>query len=210
MRMWRAAWLYVPGLHEQADLDGSHAAVEVTLDHVVSGLGGPGEVVDVFAAEGQGLGAVFVNGFGKLHPAGAHDFVLRQGELYIEGAEVGKEFCVGMELMTVPRPLPPDADLGEPLRSHHEIVAVAGAGEDLPKLVVERDPELHRFVRRHRARQLDLEHGAVIGIAIVGSDKLDLRGQIAHADHFQRLHLGGSLVLVFPLERQGGRDEPLS
>src|SRR5207302_1346680 len=49
--------------------------------------------------------------------------------------------------------------------------------------------------------ELDLEDSAIIRVAIIGRDKLDLRAQIADADHFQGVDFARRPVLFLPLER---------
>src|SRR5271169_7035233 len=113
------------------------------FDDGEAGAGGPGKIVDVFGAVGERLCAVGIICAGNQITAGADDFILRDGDFYVEGAEVREKFCGGVELMAVPGVLPPDADFGEPLADHIKIVGVAGALDDFGEDVVEDDVKLH-------------------------------------------------------------------
>ncbi len=128
---------------EQPDFHWSDTAVELVLDDFEVGIGGPGEIVHVFGMEGDGLGTVAVVGIARLHTGCADDVILRQRDLHIISAEVGKELGHGMELMTIPLPMPPYSDLGEPLPGEQKSAFVSGAGDHFRKGRLELDFELH-------------------------------------------------------------------
>ena len=169
------------GIAEQADFHRPDAAVELVVDDLEVGIGGPGEVVDILGVEGDGLGAVAVVALTGLYASRADDVVLRQRDLHVIGAEVGEELGHGVELVAVPCSMPPDADFGKPLSGEQEGALVAGAGDDLGELGAELDSELHILAGRYRTRQLHLEDRLVVGIAVVGRDELHLVRQVAHA-----------------------------
>ena len=80
--------------------------------------------------------------------------------------------------MAVPRALrfagllPKDADLGKPLATHDEVALPSIASDRDRKLVVKDDVEGDGLVGGHRARELDLHHGVIVHVAIVGRDEL--------------------------------------
>src|SRR4051794_15808000 len=97
--------------------------------------------MDIFTAEAQGPGAIGVRLFGGLNAACAHDIALGKGEVDVVGAEVGKEFRIGVVLMAIPLSVPKNADLGEPLGAHDEVAFVSTSGNGERKLVVKRELE---------------------------------------------------------------------
>ena len=88
-----------------------------------------------------------VLGGALLDAGGAHDVVGGNGQGDIVHTIVGVEFGVGVKLVAVPCALRGiavaglfvDADFGEPLAHHEEVVAIAGAGEDFGQLGKEVD-----------------------------------------------------------------------
>src|SRR6202034_2654003 len=108
--------------------------------HKVGG-GSPGKVVNIFAAKAEGGGAIGVGLLACLDAAGAHDVTLGKREVNVVGTKIGKEFCVGVVLMAIPRAMPQHAHLGEPLRSHDEIPLVSVSGNRQRKFVVKGDVE---------------------------------------------------------------------
>ena len=141
------------------------------VDDLKVGRGGPGKVVYIFAAEAQRPGAIGVGLFGSLDAAGAHNITLGKGEVDVVGAEVGKEFCIGVVLMAVPRAVPKNAHLGEPLGAHDEVALVSISGNGEGELVVKRELKAHHLMRPQRFGKGDFHDCAVVLIAIIGSDK---------------------------------------
>jgi hypothetical protein len=154
--------------------------------------------VDVFGMEGDGFGAVGIVRARNEIAARADDFVLRQREFHIEGAEIGEEFGVGVELVAIPGVLPPHADFWKPLADHDEVAFVAGAMEDFGKLIVKGNVKLHGSARSYGLGQRDLENGAVVGIVVVGMDEFHLAGQIARAFDFELANLDAAFVFFVP------------
>ena len=126
----------VRGLHQEAQLDRPHLRLIHALPDFVARAHGPGEVVDVVAVIGQGLGVVRIADFSlDQHAAGADDFILRHRELHVVDAEVGEELGGGVILVAIPGSVPPDAYFRKPLAAKHEIALPSGARLRLGKLV---------------------------------------------------------------------------
>ncbi len=85
-----------------------------------------------------------------LHSAGAHVPFRRKRQLHVEGAKVRKELGLRMELVAVPRAVPPHSHLWKPLSRHQEVALVAGARHHLRELRHKVNPELHAPIRRQR------------------------------------------------------------
>ena len=107
-----------------------------------------------------------------LHGAGgAENESLGHGEPHVVHAVIGEELAEGMELMRVPGPLPPDADLGEPLRDEMVVVDPPRT----PDVAVRHlrrplDLEPRGGVGRDGRGGLDLRHRPVVGVRIIGLD----------------------------------------
>src|SRR5580698_5452695 len=116
---------------------GALAAGPGVFDDGEAGTSGPGKIVDVLGMIGKRFCSVGIIHAGYQVAAGADDFILRNGDFYVEGAEVREKFAVGVELMAVPCVSPPDPHFGEPLTDHVEVMGVAGALDNSGKHVVE-------------------------------------------------------------------------
>ncbi len=134
-----------------------------------------------------------------MHSAGADDFILRDRQLHVIDAEVGEELGRIVILVAIPGSMPPHAYFGKPLAAEHEITLPSGTGLGLGKLGLKCDLELDIRARRDRLSQLQVNHGLVIFVAIVGRDELQLRSQISLAHHFDALDVFRAVILVFPL-----------
>ena len=189
---------------EQPNLHRADTAVELIFYDFEVGIGSPSEVVNIFGMKSYRLGAVSIIVVADLHSSRADDIILRQRNLHVIGAEVGEELGHGMELVAIPLPVPPQADLGKPLSGEQESALITGARDHLGKGCFELDLELHAFARSDRSRQLHLEDRLVVRIAIVGRDELHLLGQVSHAHHFEGSHLVGSVVLRLPHVQPAG------
>src|SRR5208283_1634648 len=163
----------------------SEAAVKLAFNHFEVWIGRPDKVVDILGMKGDGLAAVAIVGVAGRH-AGCADYVaLRQSDIHIIGAEVGKEFGRGVELVAVPCAMPPHSNLGKPLSGKQECALVSGASDNFRKRGAKLDPELHVLARRYRMRQAHFEYRLVIGIAVVGRDELHLLRQVAHTNDLE-------------------------
>ena len=119
----------------------------------------------IFGVEGNGLGAVAVIDIARLHTGSADYVILRQSDLHVIGAEVGKKLGQSMELVAIPPSVPPN--LGKPLPSEQKGALVSGARNNFGEGCLEFDFELHIRTRRNRTRQLHLENRLVVWIAII-------------------------------------------
>src|SRR6185312_6586861 len=119
-------------------------------------------------------------------------------ELYVKHAEIGKELGVGVELMAVPRAVPPHSYFGKPLPSENEVAIVAGARHHLGKLVVKLNVKLDRLARCDGLRQLHLDDSFVVGIAVVRRDEFQLRSQIALSGNFKFLDVDRAVIFRIP------------
>ncbi len=190
---------HVSGRHQQVNFYGALAAGPGIFEDREAGASGPGKIVNVCGMIGEHFRAVGIICAGNEVTAGADDFVLRNGDLHVEGAEVREKFGVGVKLMAVPGVLPPDADFGEPLADHIEIVGVAGALDDLGKHIVKGDVELHGGAGRDWFWQRDLENRAVVLVAIVGMDEFHFVRKVAGAFDFQFIYRDRAKMFGIPV-----------
>ena len=165
----------VLGLHEEADVHRRVAGVveaRVPLEEAPARR--PREVVDVLLHEAEGLGARRgCRSSISSRPVAPTTKPLRQRELHVVDAEVGEELGPGVERVAVPRALPEDADLREPL--HDEVVVVHPAGPADAAVGHERvplDPEAAGLAGRDRLRRPHLHHRPVVRVPVLG--------QVAH------------------------------
>ena len=140
MCSWRSAWLQCAGCSRKRSLIGPISRLVNALAHPVARAGRPGEVVDVVAVIGHGLGVVRIIFVGH-HSAGANHFVLRNGQLHVVDAEVGEEFGCVVILVAIPCAVPPDADFRKPLAAKNEIALPARARLGLCVAMVARKPK---------------------------------------------------------------------
>ena len=146
----------------------------------------------------ESFGSVGIVGGGNQVATGADDFILRQGELHIEGAEVREEFRVFMKLVAIPDTFPPDTDFRKPLTDHKKVANVAGASDNFGHLIFKGDFELHIGTRSDGLRELQLDDCVVEGVVVIGMDEFDLIGEIAHTSHFQVSNVNRAEVLGLP------------
>src|ERR1035437_2993488 len=111
-----------------------------------------------------------------------------------------------MELMTTPRSLPPDTDLGKPLPGKQEGALVSSARDNLREGRLELDFELHILPRLDRTRQLQLEDRLVVRVTVIRRDELHLLGQVSHAGDLKGSHLVRAIILRFPLIQTAGAE----
>ena len=189
---------HVTGRHQQVNFYGAVAAGPGIFDVREARARGPGKIVNVFGVEREGLGAVRIIDAGNLIAARADDFILRQRDFHVEGAEVGEEFRGGVKLVAVPGVFPPHADFREPLADHIEIVGVAGAFDDFGKLVVESHAKRDGSAGSDRLRQGHLKYGVVIRVVVIRLDEFHLGGQVAHAFDFEFIHVYRAVMFWIP------------
>src|SRR5208282_2618373 len=101
--------------------------------------------------------------------------------------EVGEELGGGVVLVAVPGSVPPHAYLRKPLAAEHEIALPTGTRLRFRHLIVEGDFELDVRTGGDRFGDGQLNHGLVVFVAIIGSDEVELRSQIALASDFDAL-----------------------
>src|ERR1017187_3836768 len=183
---------------EQADLYAADAAVELSLQHLKVRIGGPGEVMYVFGVKLDRLGAIPVVGVAGLHAGRADDVVLGQSDLDVVGPKVGEELGHGVELVAVPCTVPEDSDFGEPLACEQESALVPSSSQDLREGGAELDFESDVLAGLDGPRQCNFHHSLVVSVTVIRRGELDLLGQVAHANHFQRDHVVGATALVIP------------
>ena len=152
--------------------------------------------MNIFAAKAERLGVIGVVLLARLDAAGADDITLGKPEVDVVSAEVGKELGVIVILMTVPRAVPKDADLGKPLGPHDEISLISGSGSGEWELVVKGDVEANHLLRRQRFGEGDFHHRMVVLIAIVGGSEAHVLGEIPIALERDALDLDGALLLL--------------
>ncbi len=192
---------------QQANLYRTNAAVELTIHNLEIRISGPGKVVNVFGVKGDGFGSIGIIVCASLHASRTNDVALRQRDLHVVSAEIGKKLSHRVELMAIPCPVPPHADLGKPLSGEQEGALVASAGDHLRENRMELYLEDDVLSGWDRAGKLDFKDGLVVGIAIIGRDKLDLLGEVPHADNFKRGNVVRPAVLRVPRILEGGGAE---
>ncbi len=106
---------------------------------------------------------------------GAHHEARRHGDGDVVDAVIGKELGGGVELVRVPALVLQHAQLGEPLGDEVVVAHVAGARDRLRHLGGPLDVHFHAVPWRHRLIQRHAQHGAVVLVAVVGSDELRAR-----------------------------------
>src|SRR5579863_5981624 len=94
----------------------------------------PGKIVHILGVEGQRLRAVgMIRGSDEI-AACAHDFILRKRHVHVKRPEIREEFRGVVKLMTIPRTLPPDANLRKPLADHVKIAQISSSRDDFGHL----------------------------------------------------------------------------
>ena len=103
-----------------------------------------------------------------------------QGQRDVVDAEVGEELGRGVELVRVPRALPEDADLGEPLRDEVVVVDPARAAERRRRGCATSSRCGSATVAPGGTGRgvVDLHHRAVVGVAVVGLDVAEGRREV--------------------------------
>jgi hypothetical protein len=162
--------------------------------------GHPGKVVDVLLVEIVGGGVVrIVLDVLRNSAAGTDDVVGRDRNLHIVDAVVGKILRIHVELVAIPRTLPPDADLWKPL-ADEVVIADGTRPSDWQRLLcLKFYSEFYRLTVRNRPRGADLENGLVVHISVVRLDVLERVRDIHLApglEHLDTLHVGVSIVFL--------------
>src|SRR5207249_11926306 len=110
-----------------------------------------------------------------------------------------KKLCCSVELVTIPRALPPHSDFWKPLSAQHKIALPSCARLRLRQLIVEYNFELHIRTGRNRLRYTHVHDGLVILVAIIRLDELQVFRQISLPHHFKAFDLFRTVFCVLPL-----------
>src|SRR5437660_1553190 len=89
-------------LHQRANVDRPCSSYKCIFKHLVSRIGRPGEIVDVFGMEAERLCSVRVVRTRNLQTGSTDNLILWERQLYVEYTEIGKELSRLMKLMAVP------------------------------------------------------------------------------------------------------------
>ena len=184
-------------LEEQPHLDGRQRRMlepRAVLDVVRARR--PGEVVDVFLVIAVGRRAVRALLAAALGAGGPDDPSRRHREPHVVGAEVREELGDGVKLVAVPAAVLEHADLGEPLRDEEEVADRPGARERPGDVRRPGEPDVDRLAGSDRAIERHLEHGAIVGVAVVGRDVAQARGQIGAVAETDARHVDPAPVGV--------------
>ncbi len=163
----------VLGLKEERQLDVAETGfAERILEDPIAGVRRPGEVVDAVllvavehaSARGGSLVGAAAGG-AELAPV-----ALGEVDRDVVVAEIREELARGVELVAVPAVFLEDAELGEPLDDHEEIVLVAGPHGHPRQPRDELDRDRDRLSGLDGLAQDDLRDRPVVGIAVVGRD----------------------------------------
>src|ERR1700733_12366745 len=100
-----------------------------------------------------------------------------------------------MKLMAIPRPMPPDSNLGKPLTAEDEVSVPSGALQCLRKLIVKLDLELNVPIRRNWFSQVHLHYRVIGFVVVIGMNVLQLRSKIALPYDFEAFDLLSSVTL---------------
>ncbi len=160
------------GEGEDVYSDGTEGGEEGAIGDGEVGARSPGEVANVFAVEGEGLGSVGIDQFTDGDAAGSDDVAAGKSEADVEGGEVGEELSGRVILVTVPGAVPEDSWLGIPLATHDEVAFVAVACDGERELVVEGEVEGYGVVGSEGVGEGEFGYGVILLVAVVGGDEV--------------------------------------
>ncbi len=136
---------------------------------------------------------------GDFYSARANHFILRHGEFHVVDAEVGEELRRVVILVAIPRAVPPNSHFRKPLAAEQEIAFPSRTSLGLGKFCLKGNLELNECARRDRFRDMQIDDGLIIFIAVVRSDVLQVLGDVPLVDDLNAFDVFGPVVLVFPL-----------